>query len=101
MARKNVTVDVVGDGDLRIYSSECGLCAVDSLEQPMLSDCDPKIGYFIMYRISNAEGDRTTYLWQRGKVLSIGDPIPGSSTMKEAVIRLNHSKKMQPRLMLL
>ena len=52
----------------------CGLSAVGDTETAVLSDKDPKKGDFIMYRTTFSDAGDTKYLWQRAKILSVGDP---------------------------
>lgn len=88
---KTVRVEGVdlGDGN----STECGLSAVGDTETAVLSDKDPKIGDFIMYRTTSSDGGDTKYLWQRAKILSVGDPSEANKSLKAATIRINPYKK--------
>ena len=46
-----------------------------------------------MYRTTFSDGGDTKYLWQRAKILSVGDPSEADNSLKAAIIRINPSKK--------
>jgi len=88
---KTVRVEGVylGDGN----STECGLSAIDDTETALISDKDPNTGDFIMYRTTNSICGETKYLWQRAKILSVGDPLEANKSLKAVILRTNPSKK--------
>ena len=88
---KTVRVEGVdlGDGN----STECGLSAIDDTETALISDKDPKKGDFIMYRTTISAAGETKYVWQRAKILNVGDPFEANYNLRDAVLRINPSKK--------
>lgn len=74
---KILDIDDVGDG--KSNTKECGLSSVLETEHMVFSDNEPQVGYIIMYRTTTQSegGDcNATFLWERAKILSVGDTVP-------------------------
>jgi hypothetical protein len=87
---KILDIDDVGDG--KSNTKECGLSSVLETEHMVFSDNEPEVGFIIMYRTTTQSecGDcNATFLWERAKILSVGDTVPNSDNLKEVTLRMN------------
>ena len=87
------SIEVMDIGDRKVMINECGLSAIGDTETAILSDKDPKLDDFIMYRITTNNRGATTYLWQRAKILNVDDQLETQSDLKAVTLRFNPCEK--------